>query len=90
MKVTVAALATLLLAACCSQIQAQLDGVTTPTSCCFTYTKKIPRALVASYKATSSKCSQPAVIFTTKKGREVCADPNEKWVQDYMKHLERN
>ncbi|XP_067393776.1 C-C motif chemokine 4-like [Emydura macquarii macquarii] len=91
MKVCVAALTVLLLAAFCSQVQSQLDGVNTPTSCCFSYVAKpIPRSLVVKYRQTSSKCSQLAVIFTTKKGREVCSDPNARWVQEYIKHVKQN
>uniref|UniRef100_A0A8C0GCZ4 C-C motif chemokine n=1 Tax=Chelonoidis abingdonii TaxID=106734 RepID=A0A8C0GCZ4_CHEAB len=91
MKVCVAAFAVLLIAALCSQAHSQLGksyGVNTPTSCCFSYVSKpIPRSHVVKYRHTSSKCSLPAVIFTTKKGREVCSDPNARWVQEYIKHV---
>ncbi|KAM9118082.1 C-C motif chemokine 3-like [Pangshura tecta] len=91
MKVCVAAFAVLLVAALCSQAHSQLDGVNTPTSCCFSYiSKPIPRSLVVKYQHTSSKCSLPAVIFTTKKGREVCSSPNARWVQEYIKHIKQN
>uniref|UniRef100_G1MYM5 Chemokine interleukin-8-like domain-containing protein n=1 Tax=Meleagris gallopavo TaxID=9103 RepID=G1MYM5_MELGA len=33
---------------------------------------------------TSSKCRLPAVILVTKKGKEVCANPKESWVQNYL------
>uniref|UniRef100_A0A8C3S1I9 C-C motif chemokine n=1 Tax=Chelydra serpentina TaxID=8475 RepID=A0A8C3S1I9_CHESE len=88
MKVCVAAFAVLLIAALCSQVHSQLGksyGVNTPTSCCFSHVpKQIPRSLVVKYRHTNSKCSLPAVIFTTKKGREVCSDPNAQWVQEYV------
>ncbi|KYO32528.1 C-C motif chemokine 4 [Alligator mississippiensis] len=90
MKAAVAALTVLLLASCCSYIQAQY-GPNTPTLCCFSYaSKKIPQVHLLSYKVPSSMCSQPAVIFTTKRGREICADPKAQWVQDYMKDLKQN
>uniref|UniRef100_A0A670JQZ5 C-C motif chemokine n=1 Tax=Podarcis muralis TaxID=64176 RepID=A0A670JQZ5_PODMU len=66
-------------------------GSDPPTSCCFTYTaKKIPRNYIADFYETNSRCSQPGVVFTTKKGREICANPAEKWVQEYMDHFELN
>ncbi|KFW02967.1 C-C motif chemokine 4, partial [Fulmarus glacialis] len=33
-------------------------------------------------------CSQPAVVFVTRKGREVCANPEQDWVQQYVNDLE--
>lgn len=40
----------------------------------------------------SSVCnsSDPLHSFTTKRGREVCADPSETWVQEYIADLEVN
>ncbi|XP_063155256.1 C-C motif chemokine 4-like [Candoia aspera] len=59
-----------------------------PTSCCFSYTKKkIPRSHVVDYYETNSKCSQPAVVLITRKKLQICANPSEKWVQDYMNDL---
>uniref|UniRef100_A0A8C8SBT3 C-C motif chemokine n=1 Tax=Pelusios castaneus TaxID=367368 RepID=A0A8C8SBT3_9SAUR len=82
MKVSVAALAVLLIKIVTAFSSSLPDGVNTPTSCCFSYvTKQIPRNLVVKYRHTSSKCSLPAVIFTTRKGREICSDPNAEWVQ---------
>uniref|UniRef100_A0A8C6ZKJ9 C-C motif chemokine 3-like n=1 Tax=Nothoprocta perdicaria TaxID=30464 RepID=A0A8C6ZKJ9_NOTPE len=78
MKVLVAALAALLLAALCAQ--AHLDGV--PTSCCLSYhSRPVPRGLIASAYVTSSSCTQPGVIFVTKKKQEICADPQAPWVR---------
>ncbi|XP_070598201.1 C-C motif chemokine 4-like [Erythrolamprus reginae] len=62
-----------------------------PTSCCFSYTKrKMPRNLLVRFYETNSRCSQPAVVFITRKKIEICADPAEKWVQDYMDYLKVN
>ncbi|XP_043758925.1 WAP four-disulfide core domain protein 3-like isoform X1 [Cervus elaphus] len=66
-------------------------GSITPTDCCFSFvSRQIPRKLVDSYYETSSQCSQPGVIFKTKRGRQVCADPSEDWVQEYITDLELN
>ncbi|XP_009697189.1 PREDICTED: C-C motif chemokine 4 homolog isoform X2 [Cariama cristata] len=84
MKVSVAALA-ILIAAFCYQTSAAPIGSDPPTSCCFTYTsRQLPRSFVVEYYETNSQCSQPAVV----KGREVCANPGQDWVQQYMNELE--
>ncbi|XP_074778960.1 C-C motif chemokine 4 homolog isoform X2 [Athene noctua] len=85
MKMFVAALA-VLIAACCYQTSAAPIGSDPPTSCCFTYTsRQLPRSFVVEYYETNSQCSQPAVV-----GREVCANPDEGWVRQYMNELELN
>ncbi|EAW80205.1 CCL13 isoform 2, partial [Pan troglodytes] len=54
-----------------------------PSTCCFTFSsKKISLQRLKSYVITTSS-------FRTKLGKEICADPKEKWVQNYMKHLGR-
>ncbi|KAF3816698.1 hypothetical protein GH733_014046 [Mirounga leonina] len=66
-------------------------GSDPPTACCFSYTlRQLPRNFVTDYFETSSLCSQPAVVFQTKRGRQVCANPSEPWVQEYMNDLELN
>uniref|UniRef100_A0A8D2B7D6 C-C motif chemokine n=1 Tax=Sciurus vulgaris TaxID=55149 RepID=A0A8D2B7D6_SCIVU len=66
-------------------------GADTPTACCFFYiSRKIPRKFVDDYYETSSQCSKPAVIFQTKRGRQVCADPSQAWVRAYITDLELN
>ncbi|KFP87500.1 C-C motif chemokine 5, partial [Acanthisitta chloris] len=59
------------------------------TVCCFSYTpRKLPQSHVQEYFYTSSKCSQPAVVFVTRKKREVCANPSARWVKEYVNSLE--
>ncbi|NWI93612.1 CCL4 protein, partial [Pitta sordida] len=90
MKVSVAALA-ILVAAFCYQSSAAPLGSDPPTSCCFSYTaRQLPQSFVMDYYETNSQCSKPAVVFITKRGREVCADPEQEWVQKYMNDLELN
>ncbi|XP_006890956.1 PREDICTED: c-C motif chemokine 4 [Elephantulus edwardii] len=92
MKHCVAVLSLLvLLAAFCSPAFSAPMGSDPPTACCFSYTgRKLPRNFVLDYFETSSLCSKPAVVFQTKKGRQVCADPTEPWVQEYVDDLELN
>ncbi|KFP87498.1 C-C motif chemokine 4, partial [Acanthisitta chloris] len=57
--------------------------------CCFTYIlRQLPRNFVVDYYETNSQCSKPAVVFVTRKGKEVCADPEQKWVKEYVNELE--
>uniref|UniRef100_A0A8C9A5R9 C-C motif chemokine n=1 Tax=Prolemur simus TaxID=1328070 RepID=A0A8C9A5R9_PROSS len=66
-------------------------GAGTPTACCFSYiSRQLPLKFVDDYSETSSQCSKPAVIFLTKRARQVCADPSEAWVQEYVTNLELN
>uniref|UniRef100_H0VX22 C-C motif chemokine n=2 Tax=Cavia porcellus TaxID=10141 RepID=H0VX22_CAVPO len=92
MEAPVAALITLILTetlfsqSCCA-----LRGADTPTACCFFFiSRKIPRKFVVDYYETSSQCPKAAVIFQTKRGREVCADLRDTWVHEYIADLELN
>ncbi|XP_077167674.1 C-C motif chemokine 4 homolog [Paroedura picta] len=92
MKVNASActLTLMLLFAMCCQTFAAPEGIDPPTSCCLSYTsKRIPRHYLSKYYETSSKCPQPGVVFVTRKGVLICANPLEKWVQDHMDYLGR-
>ncbi|XP_055435641.1 C-C motif chemokine 3-like [Bubalus kerabau] len=92
MEVPGAALAVLLLTAALSAHTCSATfGTNTPTDCCFSFvSRQIPRKFVDDYYETSSQCSKPGIIFKTKRGRQVCADPSEDWVQEYITDLELN
>ncbi|XP_037348704.1 C-C motif chemokine 4 [Talpa occidentalis] len=92
MKLYVSALSLLvLLAAFCSPALSAPMGSDPPTSCCFSYiSRKLNRNFVVDYYETSSLCSQPAVVFLTKRGKQLCANPTEPWVQEYVSDLELN
>ncbi|KAM5273183.1 C-C motif chemokine 4 isoform 2-T2 [Ctenodactylus gundi] len=73
-------------AAICSPALSAPMGSDPPTACCFTYTqRKLPKNFVTDYYETSSLCSQPAVV-----GKQICANPSESWVQEYVEYLELN
>nr|XP_015293671.1 PREDICTED: C-C motif chemokine 5 [Macaca fascicularis] len=89
MKVSVAALAVILVAtALCAPASASPHASDT-TPCCFAYiARPLPRAHIKEYFYTSGKCSNPAVVFVTRKNRQVCANPEKKWVREYINSLE--
>ncbi|XP_027542383.1 C-C motif chemokine 3-like [Neopelma chrysocephalum] len=99
MKVLAAAMAVLLLVGICSLAEADPGDSSIgtpfqpqdiiPTSCCFNYlSRPVPRRLIASAHRTSNACPQPAVIVVTRNGKMLCADPETRWVQRYLKDLE--
>ncbi|XP_006925002.1 C-C motif chemokine 14 [Pteropus alecto] len=93
MKVSMAAIFCLLLIittiALGSKSKSSSRGPYHPTECCFTYvTHTVLRQWIIDYYETSSQCSKPGVVFITKKGRSICANPSDDWVQDYIKELE--
>ncbi|XP_005393959.1 PREDICTED: C-C motif chemokine 4-like [Chinchilla lanigera] len=75
----------------CSPVLSAPMSSDPPTACCFSFTqRKLPRNFVVDYYETSSLCPQQAVVFQTKKGRQVCANPSEAWVQEHVEYLELN
>ncbi|XP_008846343.1 C-C motif chemokine 5 [Nannospalax galili] len=89
MKVSTAALVVILTtAALCAPASASPYASDT-TPCCFSYiSRALPRAHVMEYFYTSSKCSTLAVVFVTRRNRQVCANPEKKWVREYINSLE--
>uniref|UniRef100_A0A8C7EA14 C-C motif chemokine n=1 Tax=Nothoprocta perdicaria TaxID=30464 RepID=A0A8C7EA14_NOTPE len=80
--------AALVLCSACLPSQSLADGADT-TVCCFSYTlRKLPQNHVKEYFYTSSKCPQPAVVFVTRKDRQLCANPDARWVKEYVNFLE--
>ncbi|XP_006154474.1 C-C motif chemokine 5 [Tupaia chinensis] len=75
-------------AALCSPASASPYASDT-TPCCFAYiSRPLPRTHLREYFYTSGKCSNPAVVFITRKNRQVCANPEKKWVREYINSLE--
>ncbi|NXO05961.1 CCL4 protein, partial [Oriolus oriolus] len=90
MKVSAAGLALLLISASFSQTFSVPAGLDLPI-CCFTYTKhKLPWKLIRRHYVTSNSCPLTAIVFVTKEGRQVCANPENTWVQRYLRILEQN
>ncbi|XP_077787956.1 C-C motif chemokine 3 [Podarcis muralis] len=60
-----------------------------PSDCCEGYRMggQIPRNRVQNYYRTPSDCRLDAVVFVTKIGRRVCANPRMSWVKKLMSQL---
>ncbi|XP_066172898.1 C-C motif chemokine 4 homolog [Sylvia atricapilla] len=93
MRVPAATLAVLLVAIC-SLAQADLRVSRSATLskkeiCCFsTISRPILRSMIVSAYRINNSCPVEAVVFVTRNGREVCADPKARWVQKYLEHFE--
>ncbi|NXO82881.1 CCL14 protein, partial [Sitta europaea] len=60
-----------------------------PSECCFRFAKRALRLhnLLGAY-STPRECYSPAIVFTTKKGDKVCANPEDKWVKRAVTELQ--
>ncbi|NWS24929.1 CCL14 protein, partial [Polioptila caerulea] len=61
-----------------------------PSECCFNFAKRALRLdnLVDAYP-TPRECYSPAIVFQTKKGNKVCANPEDKWVKRAVTELRK-
>ncbi|XP_041950368.1 C-C motif chemokine 4 homolog [Alosa sapidissima] len=87
MKLSCVVTVAVLVLALCSQGQSQ--PAAGPDKCCFNYYgKTIPVRAIKEYKVTHPSCPKRAVILITMKGKELCANPEAKQVQDIMDKLD--
>ncbi|XP_005078674.1 fractalkine isoform X2 [Mesocricetus auratus] len=73
----------------CALLQGQHLGVTKCNMTCHKMTSQIPVTLLIHYRPNQESCGRRAIVLETRQHRHFCADPNEKWVQDAMKYLDR-
>ncbi|GCC35478.1 hypothetical protein chiPu_0013963 [Chiloscyllium punctatum] len=93
MKGTATSPATILLimAACLWGIsQANEDSMATQDCCLTTSPSQIPLKILHSYRIQlpSDGCKVHAVVFRTKKNKQLCSPPQEKWVKKLMRKLD--
>ncbi|CAH6775813.1 C-C motif chemokine 9 [Phodopus roborovskii] len=65
-------------------------GFEEPVDCCFSYISRIKCTNFIYYFPTSGTCMEPGIIFVTKKGKWVCANPMDLKVQKCIKSLTQN
>ncbi|XP_066037050.1 C-C motif chemokine 21a-like isoform X2 [Chamaea fasciata] len=62
------------------------------SDCCLNHSQKtIPYSVVTSYRLQGPKtgCVLEAIVFTTKRNRNICASPDDDTVKKLMKHLDK-
>ncbi|XP_008561328.1 PREDICTED: C-C motif chemokine 19 [Galeopterus variegatus] len=60
--------------------------------CCLSVTQRpIPRNIVRDFRYLLIKdgCRVPAVVFTTLRGRQLCAPPDQPWVDRIIRRLQK-
>ncbi|XP_054696232.1 fractalkine isoform X1 [Grus americana] len=55
---------------------------------CRSFTSEIAAKRIRSYRRTEPQCTKQAIIFITLKSLEMCADPEEEWVEKIVKKLD--
>uniref|UniRef100_A0A3B3V7G4 Chemokine interleukin-8-like domain-containing protein n=1 Tax=Poecilia latipinna TaxID=48699 RepID=A0A3B3V7G4_9TELE len=54
-----------------------------PTDCCFQFFRnRVNRDLISSYYRTDHRCVLRGVVLITRRGRNICVDEKEQWVQN--------
>lgn len=56
---------------------------------CSHFTSPIAAKRIRSYRRTEPRCSKQAIIFTTLKSMEICADPEAEWVKKIVEKLDQ-
>ncbi|KAM4833764.1 fractalkine [Thomomys bottae] len=64
-------------------------GVTKCSIICHKMTSIIPKSLLIHYRQNQESCGRRAIILETKQHKFFCANPEEQWVQEAMKHLDQ-
>ncbi|XP_067393777.1 C-C motif chemokine 4-like [Emydura macquarii macquarii] len=82
--------ALLLLASfCCQSLAQRAAGM--PAKCCFKFqTGRLQKGNIVGWYLTSPECSHPAVVFKTRVGKEICANPLKPWVRKYQGFFQPN
>ncbi|KAI5767011.1 CCL19 [Gulo gulo luscus] len=79
-----------LLALCTSSA---LGGANDAEDCCLSVTQRpIPGNIIRAFRYLLIKdgCRVPAVVFTTLRGHQLCAPPDQPWVDRIIRRLQKN
>ncbi|XP_044849302.1 C-C motif chemokine 4-like [Mauremys mutica] len=89
-KATGLVCALLLLASfCCQSLAQKAPGA--PNKCCFKFqTSRIKKGNIVGWFLTNPECSHRAVVFKTRMGKEICANPDKPWVKKYQGFFQPN
>ncbi|KFQ69520.1 C-C motif chemokine 5, partial [Phaethon lepturus] len=61
-----------------------------PSECCFRYVKAPLRlSNLKGFYMTPKDCFSPAIVFETRNGTKVCANPEMTWVEKTVERLQR-
>ncbi|XP_074958030.1 C-C motif chemokine 5-like [Phalacrocorax aristotelis] len=62
----------------------------TPSECCFNYVKNpVQKAILKSFYKTPMDCFNPAIVFETRNGAKICANPESSWVEKAVTKLQK-
>ncbi|XP_040337503.1 C-C motif chemokine 19 [Herpailurus yagouaroundi] len=70
-----------------------LGGANDAEDCCLSVTQRpIPGNIVRAfhYLLIQDGCRVPAVVFTTLRGHQLCAPPDQPWVDRIIRRLQKN
>ncbi|XP_006916174.1 C-C motif chemokine 19 [Pteropus alecto] len=70
-----------------------LGGANDAEDCCLSVASRpIPGNIVRSFRYLLMRdgCRVPAVVFTTARGRQLCAPPDQPWVDRIIQRLQKN
>ncbi|XP_027971035.1 C-C motif chemokine 19 [Eumetopias jubatus] len=70
-----------------------LGGANDAEDCCLSVTQRpIPGNIIRAFRHLLIKdgCRVPAVVFTTLRGHQLCAPPDQPWVDRIIRRLQKN
>ncbi|XP_004600447.1 C-C motif chemokine 19 [Sorex araneus] len=67
-----------------------LAGANDAEDCCLSVTQRlIPWKIVKAFRYLKDGCRMPAVVFTTLRDHQLCAPPDQPWVNRIIQRLQR-
>ncbi|NXI66280.1 CCL14 protein, partial [Anseranas semipalmata] len=61
-----------------------------PSECCFEYVKSAVRSdVLKDFYETPRECFFPGIVFETRNGTKICANPKMRWVEKAIGKLQK-